>query len=468
MSHSSSASPRMKPATWYISMLIVAFLYIYLTAIQYIRGEELPVPQTVRQSLHARAVREGFGGSKFLSKQGPINGPTLGFEYHNYDDLTSYLRNVNSMFPNITALYSIGKSSQGRELWVLVVSTSPYKHVLGIPNVKYVANMHGNEAVGREMMLHLIQHLVTQYPRDEYVRWLLENTRIHIMPSMNPDGYEVSKEGTCEGAQGRYNSRGYDLNRNFPDFFKTNNARPQIEMEHVKEWLSKIQFVLSGNFHGGALVASYPFDNSAKSMFQSLSSSESVTPDDDTFKHLATVYSTNHKRMYQGRPCKGQSGFKNGITNGAKWYPLIGGMQDFNYIWHGCMEITLEISCCKFPLAEDLERYWRENKESLLRFLGESHRGVRGFVHDEFGNPIEGVGLKIKDRDVGFKTTRHGEYWRILLPGRYVLEAYHDNYEPKEAEFYVVDDRPTLLNVTLSRNSARTVFDTSKINFPSN
>jgi len=59
-------------------------------------------------------------------------------------------------------------------------------------------------------------------------------------------------------------------------------------------------------------------------VFQSLSSSESVTPDDDTFKHLATIYSTNHKRMYQGRPCKGQSGFKNGITNGAKWYPLIG------------------------------------------------------------------------------------------------------------------------------------------------
>jgi len=37
------------------------------------------------------------------------------------------------------------------------VSTSPLKHVLGVPNVKYVANMHGNEAVGRELMLHLIQ-----------------------------------------------------------------------------------------------------------------------------------------------------------------------------------------------------------------------------------------------------------------------------------------------------------------------
>ena len=49
---------------------------------------------------------------------------------------------------------------QGRELWVMVVSSSPYEHMIGKPNVKYVANMHGNEAVGRELMLHLILYLV--------------------------------------------------------------------------------------------------------------------------------------------------------------------------------------------------------------------------------------------------------------------------------------------------------------------
>ncbi len=32
---------------------------------------------------------------------------------------------------------------QGRELWVMVVSASPYEHMIGKPNVKYVANMHG-------------------------------------------------------------------------------------------------------------------------------------------------------------------------------------------------------------------------------------------------------------------------------------------------------------------------------------
>lgn len=64
---------------------------------------------------------------------------------------------------------------------------------------------------------------------------------------------------------GRYNARGFDLNRNFPDYFKQNNKRNQPETEAVKAWLSKIQFVLSGSLHGGALVASYPYDNTPNS-----------------------------------------------------------------------------------------------------------------------------------------------------------------------------------------------------------
>lgn len=51
----------------------------------------------------------------------------------------------------------ISVSFPGRELWVMVVSSSPFQHIKGKPDVKYVANIHGNEAVPREMALHLIE-----------------------------------------------------------------------------------------------------------------------------------------------------------------------------------------------------------------------------------------------------------------------------------------------------------------------
>lgn len=46
-----------------------------------------------------------------------------------------------------------------------------------------------------------------------------------------------------------------------------------------------------------------------------------------------------------------------------------GGMQDYNYIGHGIFEITLEVSCCKFPNASDLAYFWDENKDALINFL---------------------------------------------------------------------------------------------------
>lgn len=60
-------------------------------------------------------------------------------------------------------------------------------------------------------------------------------------------------------------------------------------------------------------------------VFQSYVSTPSITPDDDVFRHLSLTYSRNHPTMHLGQACKqGTPSFKNGITNGAAWYPLTG------------------------------------------------------------------------------------------------------------------------------------------------
>ena len=59
------------------------------------------------------------------------------------------------------------------------------------------------------------------------------------------------------------------------------------------------------------------------------------------------------------------------------------------------MEVTLELSCCKYPPADELPQFWDDNRASLLQFLGEAHRGVKGFVKDENAIPIEGAAMKV-------------------------------------------------------------------------
>ena len=59
----------------------------------------------------------------------------------------------------------------------------------------------------------------------------------------------------------RVNGGSYDLNRNFPDYWSENKVAIQPETQAIMKWVQEQQFVLSANFHGGALVANYPFDN---------------------------------------------------------------------------------------------------------------------------------------------------------------------------------------------------------------
>lgn len=54
-------------------------------------------------------------------------------------------------------------------------------------------------------------------------------------------------------------------------------------------------------------------------------------------------------------------------------------MQDYNYVWGQCFEITLELSCCKYPPAEQLEKFWRDNKVALIEYIKQVHLG--GYVN---------------------------------------------------------------------------------------
>lgn len=80
-------------------------------------------------------------------------------------------------------------------------ASSPDKHILLRPEVKYIGNMHGNEVVGLEVLLYLVEYLLTS--NDTQANQLMNRSRIWIMPSMNPDGLTRSTQGDCTSINGR-------------------------------------------------------------------------------------------------------------------------------------------------------------------------------------------------------------------------------------------------------------------------
>lgn len=148
--------------------------------------------------------------------------------------------------------------------------------------------------------------------------------------------------------------------------------------------------------------------------------------------------------MKDGRDCN--ETFADGIVNGAYWYELSGGMQDFNYVFSNCFELTLELSCCKFPPASELPNEWRKNKRSMLEYLKQTHIGVKvsscieeisvqcflydavaslqGLVQDVNGYPIRGAEVLVQGLEQKpIRTTERGEYWRLLEPGTYNVQV---------------------------------------------
>lgn len=403
-------------------------------------------------------MQKGWIGLLAVATAASINNCQFNIaEHHDYESLTSHLVCLNKTHEN-AYLYSIGQSSQSREMWALAISKiRPMERIPGRAELKYVGNMHGNEVVGRELLLKFATELL-QNP-SEYSA-LLETSRIHIMPSMNPDGYELAKTKPTDYLLGRSNANDIDLNRNFPNLDELIclgepidynniilNALPdqpiQAETTNVMNWLVSNRFVLSANLHGGDLVANYPFDSSCdKNPFTGQYVQEyNGSPDDELFRFLAHSYADNHPNMSNSEKysCDAKNdlpAFNKGITNGAMWYSVPGGMQDFNYLAANTFEITLELGCNKFPKAKDLPSYWQANKKSLKQYLSNVFCAVAGSVsiaYDNYNIQVPNAKIEVDNGEaLSVPVDEAGKFWRVLAPGEHQIRAVMDDGEASQ------------------------------------
>lgn len=128
-------------------------------------------------------------------------------------------------------------------------------------------------------------------------------------------------------------------------------------------------------------------------------------------------------------------------------------MQDWNYIYGGVLELTLELSCTKYPKESELPQFWDENREALLQYVEEVHRGVFGYVRSTIGHPVENAAVTVDNNTHVTYSWKNGEFWKLLLPGKYNITIEADGFEKHSEEIVITEqDKVLRYDVSLMRD----------------
>ncbi len=142
--------------------------------------------------------------------------------YRTVDELYAQVALWAGNYPALTELFSLGSSYEDRPLWVLRLTNKATG--LDKPVLFVMANVHGRELITPETAMAFAELLLEGYGVDADVTWILDQHRVEVLVTANPDGH-VRNEAGYPWSYWRKNANptyglcgstdfGVDLNRN--------------------------------------------------------------------------------------------------------------------------------------------------------------------------------------------------------------------------------------------------------------
>lgn len=359
-------------------------------------------------------------------------------EYPTYEAYESMMMNWAETYSNRCSLIELGTLESGRKLLLIRINDDETK---AKPKVLLTSTIHGDETTGYILMLRLIDELLTAEGLPE-VNNVRNNIDLFICPNANPDGTYHKGNHTVNGAT-RNNASGIDMNRNYPDRVEGNHPdgkKYARETELFMELADEYQFTMAANYHGGAEVVNYPWDNG-----------KSRHVDDEWWQMISRQYAD----LAQEENPDYMTDRDNGITNGADWYMIYGSRQDYMNYYQQCRELTVECSTAKCPPASDLPMYWSYNRNSIYAFLNQVLFGIHGTVKDaETQEPLK-ASVKVinHDRDYSMVESQQpdGNFYRPIKAGDYTIEISAEGYVTKCEDVVVTDNEKTIVEIHLEK-----------------
>ncbi|HMC17141.1 MAG TPA: M14 family metallopeptidase [Albitalea sp.] len=112
--------------------------------------------------------------------------------FYKHDELTRLLFDYAAAQPALVAIESIGKSYEGRDIWVAVVTNSATGAHTDKPAFWADGNIHAAELTASTACLYYLHQLVTRYGSERDITQLVDTRTVYICPRLNPDGAELA------------------------------------------------------------------------------------------------------------------------------------------------------------------------------------------------------------------------------------------------------------------------------------
>ncbi len=253
--------------------------------------------------------------------------------YPSLEDAFGEIKALARDHQELVELEVIGHSVEQRPIYAIHVGIRDGEQR---PEALVTGNIHAGEVLSSRVALAVAERLAGDYGTDPWITSLLERSDFWVLPLLNPDGYRASVSG--KGKALRKNAHGVDLNRNFPlapgakswhplsgnrrpksSYYMGPGQLSEPETRAVAEFVKARHFYAATNGHTVAGKFLYPHG----------------------FTRRPSVHQAEFIRMGEAFNSR-QSMKKYKVQISCSWYPTLGDMDDFLYMEHGVMSVTIE------------------------------------------------------------------------------------------------------------------------------
>ncbi len=196
--------------------------------------------------------------------------------YHTYDEIGTEFNTLVNAYPNLAIVENIGTSIEGRDIRAIKISDNSSINE-NEPEILFVGGHHAREWISVDVPFYLAKYLLENYNTDNYIKQIVDNEEIWIVPLLNPDGHHYSVEVDALWRKNRRNngdgSFGVDLNRNY-DFhwgefgsinipesgmYRGPSAFSEPETQALKDFISINEFQCVISYHNFGQFILYPW-----------------------------------------------------------------------------------------------------------------------------------------------------------------------------------------------------------------